>query len=149
MEVVIHLRAVVGWFAAHCFQFLHQIPQQGQFVRIRVIQLPRRQRFFIEQRLQCVMAQIRRDADALDAAFMTHYLQRFAIDLVIHRQRRANAICAQGESLHHAVRQHGDFLAGHIHRGQALRRNFVAIRVARHSQRGRGNMHTDAPIAVG
>ena len=119
MEVVIQLlRAVVGRFAARRFQFLHQIPQQRQFVRIGIIKFARRQRRFVEQRLQRVVAQVGGDVDAFDAALMPQYRQCFRVHFVVHRQRRADAIRAQREGLHHAVRQHGDFLSGHVHRGQ-------------------------------
>ena len=125
------LRAVFPRLAACRFQFLRKVPQQFEFMRVGVIELAFRQGLFVEQRFQRVVAQVGSDMQALDAALTVHDRQRIRLNLHIQREGRTDLIRAQGERLHHVVRQHGDLVARHIHSGQALRGDRVDIRTRR------------------
>ena len=50
---------------------------------------------------------------------------------------------------HHLVRQHGDLVPRHVHRGQALQGDVIERGAGLETQRRRGDVDADAPVAVG
>ena len=138
--------------AAHHFalrlQMLRQLPQKGQrrpvtvqfgdglFGRVHRLRQPIR----CDDGFQRIEAQIVGDGHPLDAALRAGEGQRLCVERGIKRQRRARLARAQRVVLHHLIGQHGDFVARHVNRAQALACHGINGVARLHRQPRRGNV---------
>ena len=93
------------------------------------------------------MAQIGSDGHAFKfGGLLTHTVIR--CQRQVERERRADAAFLEGENFHCAIRQHGDFIARHIHRREPFARDRIEIRTRRNAQGGCGDVDAQAVVAI-
>ena len=88
------------------------------------------------------MAQVVGNRHPLQLGLAAGDLQRVLVEGDVERDRRAIPPLHQGVGLHHLVGQHGDLVAGHVHRGQAGAAQHVHRAAGLHGQAGRGDVNT-------
>ena len=86
------------------------------------------------------MAQVDQNRHALQTGDSALHLQRVFAKAHIQGHRRAVTPFDQGVGLHHAVGQHGDFVAGHVNGGQACAAKQVHRTARAQRQSGRSNV---------
>ena len=86
------------------------------------------------------MAQVGDDGHALGECAGTGEGQCGLVHRHVQRQGRAVAPLLQRVGLHHLVGKHGDLVAGHVHRGEAVAGDLVDGAVGCNGQGGRGNV---------
>ena len=90
--------------------------------------------------VELVVAQVDADRHALEPRFGAGDGQRGLVDGHVQRHGRVGAARVQRVDLHHFGRQHGDLVARHVHRGQALAAELVERVARRNRQARRGNV---------
>ena len=73
---------------------------------------------FGDHGVEAVVAQIGHDVHTLQARLARENVEAGLVEFHIQRESRAVLALLQGVGLHHLIRQHGDFVARHVHRGQ-------------------------------
>ena len=63
-----------------------------------------------------MQTQIRGNGHTFEARLVIQYVE-LIIGRNVQRDRRTRLSCRQGELRHQRIRQHGDFVPGHVHRG--------------------------------
>ena len=94
-----------------------------------------------------VVAQVVGDRHALQTGAAVQNGKTLLIDADIQRHSRAGLTGLQREGFHHGVGQHGDFVARHVNRGQALSRDLIQGAVGCNRQGRCGDVNTQGHAA--
>ncbi|KJR41988.1 hypothetical protein MCHI_002089 [Candidatus Magnetoovum chiemensis] len=143
------LRLPAHNFALHS-QHTRTFPQHFQCWKklahhLKLMQIGVFQNLFGQSRIQVIVAQVRCHGHLLNGAVgLADQFTSFSTYFNVNTDRWNGTPFSQGGQFNHLIGQHGDFVTGRIHSGQALAGHAVIGTAARNQERRRCNVHANA-----